>query len=313
MEAAQGPQPPIDALDELALSDPRRTVASALEAARELLDMEIAYFSGFTEGTQVIESVVGDSSSFGFRPGDAFPLEDTYCRRMVAGLIPNLIRDAKNDEHVGHLPGTHDSDMGSYVGVPLRLHDGRIYGTLCCASHQPSHNLDDRDVRFMRVLARVLADHLELEAPPAKLEVVPAEEEDPHEGMVASLSLWFAGAPNAAAAARAALTALEDHLDPDCLHDLCLVVTELVSNSVRHSGIGPASSVGLDVRVRAERVRVEVTDPGSGFEPQVRPPTPDDLDRTGGWGLFLVDELTEGWGVLQDGLTRVWFEMNLRG
>jgi hypothetical protein len=41
----------------------------------------------------------------------------------------------------------------------------------------------------------------------------------------------------------------------------------------------------------------------------VRPATPDDLERTGGWGFLLVDQLTESWGVERDGLTRVWFEM----
>ena len=95
MEAGELPEPPIEALDDLALSDPRRTVESALAAARDILDMDIAYFSEFTEGQQVIKSVQGDSGSFGFDAGDAFPLEDTYCRRMVAGLMPNLIRDAK--------------------------------------------------------------------------------------------------------------------------------------------------------------------------------------------------------------------------
>ena len=115
--------------------------------------------------------------------------------------------------------------------------------------------------------------------------------------------------PAAVGAARRLL--VREGVDADLEHTVCLLASELVTNSVRHSGVGPAGSVGLQVRVRPERVRVEISDPGPGFEPEVRPPTPNDLDRTGGWGLFLVDELTEGWGVERDGLTRVWFEMGI--
>ena len=307
MESAERTEAPIDALDELALADPRGTVRSALDAAREILGMDIAYWSQFTEGHQVVKSVAGDSERFGFGEGTAVPLEQTYCKRMVSGVMPNVIRDARRDEHVRDL----DADIGAYVGVPLRLPDGRVHGTLCCVSDEPKQGLDERDVRFLRVLARVLGDHLAREqAPTARPDAKRGVGEE-QEGLVATLSLWFAGAPNAAAAARSALAALDEHLDAKCRQNLHLVVTELVTNSVRHSGVGRAGSVGLDVRVRPPRIRVEVTDPGPGFEPEVRPPTPDDLDRVGGWGLFLVDELTDGWGVVRDDLTRVWFEMSV--
>jgi GAF domain-containing protein len=52
----------------------------------------------------------------------------------------------------------------SYVGVPLELHDGSVFGTLCAASGEPRTHLAERDVRFMRVLARVLAAELDREA-----------------------------------------------------------------------------------------------------------------------------------------------------
>jgi anti-sigma regulatory factor (Ser/Thr protein kinase) len=130
-------------------------------------------------------------------------------------------------------------------------------------------------------------------------------------GLLATLSLWSAAAPNAAGAARSALTALEAHVDDETAYQLQLVVTELVTNSVRHSGVSPVGSVGLDVRVAPDRLFVEVSDPGPGFAPEVREATPDDLDRTGGWGLLLVDQLTDSWGVVHDDLTRVQFEMSL--
>ncbi len=297
----------ISALDELALADPRHTVERALDAARELLGMDIAYFSEFTDSQQIIRSVSGDSSSFGFEEGTAAELEETYCMRMVSGVIPSLIPDAPNDVRVNDLPGTDGAGIGSYVGVPLRLPDGRVYGTMCCLSHEAKKQLDARDVQFMRVLARVLGDYLgTLTTSAARIPVGRG-----HGDAVARLSLWFAGAANAAGAARTALAAIDEHLDARAQHDLRLVVTELMANSVKHAGIGPGSSVGLDAEVRPRTVRVEITDPGPGFEPVVKPATPEDPDRMGGWGLLLVDQLTERWGVERGELTRVWFELAL--
>jgi anti-sigma regulatory factor (Ser/Thr protein kinase) len=118
------------------------------------------------------------------------------------------------------------------------------------------------------------------------------------------LDLRFDAAPAAASGARAAMSALDGKLDPHVLEDLRLLVTELVSNSIRHA---ETQSVRLSVAVSGDIVRVEVTDAGRGFIPSPRPPGG---DRIGGWGLYLVDRLADRWGVARDGLTRVWFEID---
>jgi anti-sigma regulatory factor (Ser/Thr protein kinase) len=92
--------------------------------------------------------------------------------------------------------------------------------------------------------------------------------------------------------------------------DVRLLVSELVTNSVRHSGSGPPESVGLDVAVDSDTIRVEVRDPGSGFEPRARDV---DRNRPGGWGLYLVDRLADRWGVVRNHFTRVWFEIDRDG
>ena len=58
---------------------------------------------------------------------------------------------------------TDEANIGSYVGVPLRFSDGRLYGTLCTYSHSPNPSLKARDLQFMRVLARMVAEQLERE------------------------------------------------------------------------------------------------------------------------------------------------------
>jgi len=117
--------------------------------------------------------------------------------------------------------------------------------------------------------------------------------------------LELGGGAMAAGRARRELSRLRADLDPPLLESVRLLVTELVTNSVRHAGAG---SVELAVLVGRERVRVEIANPGSPFEPDVRD---GDSAPDAGWGLFLVDRLSDSWGVVDGdaGSQRVWFEV----
>ena len=110
----------------------------------------------------------------------------------------------------------------------------------------------------------------------------------------------------AASEARAALAALDGRINRDALDDVRLLVSELVTNSVRHSG-APGARVCLDVVGGADSVRVEVSDGGRGFEPQARSKAQDEI---GGWGLHLVERIATRWGVQTGRRTRVWFEID---
>jgi anti-sigma regulatory factor (Ser/Thr protein kinase) len=118
------------------------------------------------------------------------------------------------------------------------------------------------------------------------------------------LSLRLDRGPEAAAKARRGLANLRGDLDPPLMETLRLLVTELVTNSVRHTG---ASTVVLNVLVGKRAVLTEVTDAGPGFDPsETGTPGPDHT----GWGLFLVQRLAERWGVTRNGHgTKVWFEL----
>jgi signal transduction histidine kinase len=115
-------------------------------------------------------------------------------------------------------------------------------------------------------------------------------------------------APGATAAgeARAALGSLDGRIDRAVLDDIRLLVSELVTNSVRHSQAG-RELVRLAVMRRGETVRVEVSDGGRGFRPTARTKA---QDEAGGWGLHLVDRLAHRWGVETGRHTRVWFEID---
>src|SRR5207248_5680 len=110
--------------------------------------------------------------------------------------------------------------------------------------------------------------------------------------------------PEAVSAARRALDGFDELLDLGVFYDASLCVSELVTNAVIHAGLGEESELRLDVDIDTDTLRVSVTDPGRGFEPEE--PAPGDES---GWGLYIVDRLSHRWGVDRRGGTRVWFEM----
>jgi len=122
------------------------------------------------------------------------------------------------------------------------------------------------------------------------------------------LSFELTGGPYAVTAARLALSELDDLLDESTAFDIRLLVSELVTNSVRHAEVGPEDSIQLNVALEGENVRVEVVDYGPGFEPPAEAGDSEDA-RDRGWGLFFVTQLADRWGV-ERGNGRVWFEID---
>jgi anti-sigma regulatory factor (Ser/Thr protein kinase) len=123
------------------------------------------------------------------------------------------------------------------------------------------------------------------------------------------IALELPAEPHSAKAARDAVAGLDGHLGP-VFGDVVLVISELVTNSVRHAGLDATEPVQRSVRVRGDTVRVAVRDPGPGFVP---PAAPQDPAHVGGWGLVLVEQLATRWGVEHDGEANVvWCELKRR-
>ena len=131
--------------------------------------------------------------------------------------------------------------------------------------------------------------------------------EGPHEGDGDHLVFELSGGIDAPLEARRALLAGHNSIPAEIREDILLLTTELVTNAVRHGGVGPEQSLSTEVRWWPGRVRVDVTDPSptdSAFGAR------SEEGGVGGWGLYLVDQIAHRWGIKRTPFsTKVWFEL----
>ena len=119
----------------------------------------------------------------------------------------------------------------------------------------------------------------------------------------------FEPAPESVPRARECVVEMaEPFIDVERIPDLRLVISEVITNAVRHGGAG---DMMVAVTPKSGYLCVQVTDTGDGFAPRPRAYEP---DEDGGFGLFLVERLTRRWGLTRENSnTRVWFEFDFAG
>jgi len=143
-----------------AAADGSSPVDAILDAVREHLGMEIAFASRFTDGRREFTNI---RSSFPVPavPGDSELLEDSFCHRILAGRLPQLIHDAQDYDAALEMDLTRALPVGAHLNVPLRLADGSVYGTFCCLSRDPDYSLTNRDLNTLKAFADLAAGHIE--------------------------------------------------------------------------------------------------------------------------------------------------------
>jgi GAF domain-containing protein len=145
------------------LHQPPETIEGLLSVVRENLEMDVAFVSEFAGNRLVFRALEGDAGSFGWLEGEGFPLDESYCKRVLDGRLPNVVPDARSEALTKDLWVTSEADIGSYVAVPVVLSDGRPYGTLCCVSHKADPGLRERDMGLMEGVARELSRQIKRE------------------------------------------------------------------------------------------------------------------------------------------------------
>jgi anti-sigma regulatory factor (Ser/Thr protein kinase) len=120
-------------------------------------------------------------------------------------------------------------------------------------------------------------------------------------------SVVLAAEPLAVSAARAWLTQhASGVVTGERLANLAIVISEIVTNAIRHGGRG--GEITLAATPKHDYLCVQVTDGGPGFVPR---PGAMASDQNGGFGLFLVEQFTRRWGMTRENeRTRVWFEFD---
>jgi anti-sigma regulatory factor (Ser/Thr protein kinase) len=108
--------------------------------------------------------------------------------------------------------------------------------------------------------------------------------------------------------ARRALSELGGDLDPELRERGAVVLSELVTNSFKHGGLTGSQRIDVEVSMRPELVRMEVMDPGKGFE--IVALRRGHVDGSGGWGFWLIEEMADRWGVDFGHSTNVWCEFD---
>ena len=101
---------------------------------------------------------------------------------------------------------------------------------------------------------------------------------------------------------------LEGFLGPRRLAEAELLTSELVTNAVRHARLKEGDPICLDVDVDTDMVHVAVVDGGTGFD--FGKLFEERGDHRGGWGLFLVDKVSDRWGIDATPPHSVWFEID---
>jgi EAL domain-containing protein (putative c-di-GMP-specific phosphodiesterase class I) len=128
------------------------SIERILRAVRDHLGMDVAFVSEFSAGRRFFRHV--DAGAVApLQVGDSSPLDEGYCQRVVDGRLPELIPDTADVPEAMALPVTTVLPVGAHLSVPIRLRDGRVYGTFCCFSFTPDRTLNERDLGVMRAFA----------------------------------------------------------------------------------------------------------------------------------------------------------------
>jgi hypothetical protein len=139
------------------------SVLKALRLLRQMLKLDAVFVAELVDGARITR--VGDTTgAMPMNPGEVIPLEQTYCRLVLEGKLPEYIPDvtalAEDVAPPDLLPGLRGHLMTTIV-----RRDGSVYGTLCCLSASPLAVEQERALLNLRRSAQFVADALDTASP----------------------------------------------------------------------------------------------------------------------------------------------------
>lgn len=135
-----------------------------IELAKEIMPDKVIYINFLNESVQVTMKVSKHNTNVNVKEGVTIPVEDAICNQIdyPSGkpLILENIRENNFNEKVNKT--IEDSNIGSYLGIPISFKNGVRFGTLCAAHHDRSH-FEEKDVALLTNIAKLFSFYLELE------------------------------------------------------------------------------------------------------------------------------------------------------
>jgi EAL domain-containing protein (putative c-di-GMP-specific phosphodiesterase class I) len=159
----------VDEIASSSHSDPvelLRLIRSVVRELREFLHMDIAYVSQFHDEFQTFLAVdfSTEGEQVGIREGDSTYLSKSFCKRVADGKLSNLIIDATTEPAVADIPETFAVPIKSFISAPIRMGDGKIFGSICCFSRSTCDWLTPQDASLLGLFSEFIARSFSVKA-----------------------------------------------------------------------------------------------------------------------------------------------------
>lgn len=139
------------------------TIDHVLSSIRSYLDMDVAFLSEFLGENRIFRNVDSARHDTVMRVDGTIPMAAGYCRHVVEGRLPQLIPNTRAIALARSIPETDSIPIGAHLSVPIRLGNGRTFGTFCAFSYHPKPKLNERDLDLLRTFGRLIAHQIEAE------------------------------------------------------------------------------------------------------------------------------------------------------
>lgn len=136
-----------------------------LSLAKEILPDRLLFLSAFTEEEQVVLQLSEENEDIAIKEGMSLNLQDTVCCRIdFHSGMPLIFEDISKEPCLNDLrERLTDVNINSYLGIPIVLRNGRIFGTLC-AVHQDAKTFNEKSIKMVERIAKMFSYYLELES-----------------------------------------------------------------------------------------------------------------------------------------------------
>lgn len=136
-------------------------LADLLALVRKHLDMDVAFISEFINDERVFKVVDNPSENQIVKVGNADPINETYCQKITDDKLSPIITNTNANPITKAMPVTEKLGIGAYIGVPINLSNGKLYGTFCCYKSHHDDSLNDRDLSFLNIISEIATGLIE--------------------------------------------------------------------------------------------------------------------------------------------------------